>query len=116
MLTKKEMNDLQAHLKKAKNPIFFFDNDPDGLCSFIILKKYLARGTGVVIKKTRDSSSELDKDYFKKVEEIGADYIFVLDKPVIEQEFLDLANKNNIPLVHIDHHNVKHPDFIQVEQ
>jgi single-stranded DNA-specific DHH superfamily exonuclease len=111
MLTKKEVKSLQEHLKKAKNPIFFFDNDPDGLCSFVILKRYLGRGMGIVLRKTKSSPAELNKDYFKKVEENNADYIFVLDKPVIEQEFIDLAEEKNIPLVHLDHHNVPHPKY-----
>ena len=102
MLTDKEINEIRDHLENAKNPVFFFDNDPDGLCSFLILQRAIGHGRGVAIK----SFPGLDKNYFKRVEEFNADYIFVLDKPLIDQEFIDLAEKNNIPLVHIDHHNV----------
>ncbi len=102
MLTEKEIQEIREHLENAKNPVFFFDNDPDGLCSFLILQRFIGKGRGVAIK----SFPGLDKNYYKKVEEFNADYIFVLDKPLIDQEFIDLAEKNNMPLVHIDHHNV----------
>ncbi|MEM4271091.1 MAG: DHHA1 domain-containing protein [Candidatus Pacearchaeota archaeon] len=102
MLTEKEIKEIRNHLDNAKNPIFLFDNDPDGLCSFLILQRYTGRGKGVAIK----SLPGLDKSYFRKVEEFKADYIFVLDKPLIDKEFIELADKAGIPLVHIDHHNV----------
>jgi len=102
MLTEEEIKELKNHLENAKNPIFLFDNDPDGLCSFILLRRYLGRGRGVAIKTIPD----LDKSYFRKVEEFKADYIFVLDKPVISEGFIELAEKQGIPIVHIDHHNV----------
>ena len=44
MLTKKQVEDIKEHLEKAQNPIFFFDNDPDGLCSFLLMQRYLGRG------------------------------------------------------------------------
>lgn len=102
MLTQEQILEIREHLENAKNPIFFFDNDPDGLCSFLLLQRYIGRGKGVVIKSLPD----LDETYFRRVEELNSDYIFVLDKPTISQEFLDLAEKAGIPLVHIDHHNV----------
>lgn len=102
MLSKQQIIDIREHLENAQNPIFLFDNDPDGLCSFLLLQRFISRGRGVAIKSLPD----LDKSYFTKVEEFKADYIFVLDKPVINPEFIALAEKNNIPLVHIDHHNV----------
>jgi nanoRNase/pAp phosphatase (c-di-AMP/oligoRNAs hydrolase) len=102
MLTEKEIQEIREHLENAKNPVFFFDNDPDGLCSFLLLQRAIGKGKGVVIK----SFPGLDKSYFKKVEEFNADYIFVLDKPIIDEEFIKLAETSNIPLVHIDHHNV----------
>jgi len=100
MLTKKQVKEIKEHLNKAQNPIFFFDNDPDGLCSFLLLQRYLGRGKGVAIK----SFPELIKDYFRKVNELKADYIFILDKAVVSEEFFKEAEKINIPVVWIDHH------------
>ncbi len=102
MLTNKEIEDIKEHLEKAQNPIFFFDNDPDGLCSFLLLQRYIGRGKGVAIK----SFPDLDKSYFRKVQELKADYIFILDKPTISKDFFEEADKINIPVVCIDHHEV----------
>ncbi len=100
MLTKKQVKEIKEHLNKAQNPVFFFDNDQDGLCSFLLLQRYLGRGKGVSVR----SFPELNKDYFRKVNELKADYIFILDKPVVSEEFFKEAEKINIPVVWIDHH------------
>lgn len=108
MLNETEIKSIKEHLENAKNPIFLFDNDPDGLCSFLLLRRYLGRGMGVAIK----SLPGLNQSYFRKVEEFKADYIFVLDKPIIDKEFIELADKAGIPLVHIDHHHVPKSETI----
>jgi single-stranded DNA-specific DHH superfamily exonuclease len=102
MLNSRQLEEIKEHLGKAQNPVFFFDNDADGLCSFILLRKYCDKGRGVVIK----SYPNLNKSYFRRVEEFKADYIFVLDKPGIDEDFLEEAKKLNIPVVCIDHHDV----------
>ena len=83
MLTSKQISQIKVHLEKAQNPVFFFDNDVDGLCSFLLLQRYIERGKGVAIK----SFPALDQNYFRKVEELNADYIFILDKPVVSEDF-----------------------------
>jgi len=102
MLTKKQVKEIKEHLEKAQNPVFFFDNDQDGLCSFIILRKFCEKGKGVQVK----SYPSMNKDYFRKVNELKADYIFILDKPIVEKDFFEEADKNNIPVVWIDHHEI----------
>ena len=102
MLTRKQIKEIKEHLEKAQNPLFFFDNDQDGLCSFLLLQRYIGRGKGVSIKSFPDLSVE----YFRKVHELKADYIFILDKPVVSNEFFLEAEKVNIPVVWIDHHMV----------
>ncbi|MFH1503429.1 MAG: DHHA1 domain-containing protein [Candidatus Diapherotrites archaeon] len=111
MLTTNQIQEIREHLNKAQNPVFFFDNDQDGLCSFLLLQKYIGRGKGFPIK----SSPALIKDYFRKVEEFNSDYIFVLDKPEISEEFFEKVEKVNIPIVWIDHHDIdrqKIPSFV----
>lgn len=100
MLTKKQVLEIREHLEKAQNPIFFFDNDPDGLCSFLLLRRFLGRGKGVAIK----SFPGMNADYFRKVNELNGDYIFILDKPVVSEEFFNEVKNFNIPVVWIDHH------------
>ncbi len=110
MLTKKQIKEIKEHLERAQNPLFFFDNDADGLCSFLLLRRYLGRGKGVCVK----SYPDLTKNYFKKVKELNADYIFILDKPKVSDEFWEEVEKINIPCVWIDHHDNKQdiPKFI----
>ncbi|MEI6731654.1 MAG: DHH family phosphoesterase [archaeon] len=103
MLTNKQIGEIREHLEKAQNPVFFYDNDNDGLCSFLLLRRMLGRGTGIVVKNYPD----LNAQYAKKAQDLNADYIFVLDKPEIAQEFLDEIGMLHIPVIWIDHHDSK---------
>lgn len=110
MLTKTQISELKHHLELAQNPVFFFDNDQDGLCSFLLLQRYIGRGKGVPIK----SFPDLTLDYFRRVKEFNSDYIFILDKPVVSKAFFDEAEKINIPVVWVDHHLTEDeiPNFV----
>ncbi len=111
MLTKKQVKEIREHLSNAQNPVFFFDNDQDGLCSFLLLRRYLGRGKGVPIK----SFPDLNAKFFRRVHEFKSDYIFILDKPVVSEGFFAEAEKYNLPVVWIDHHLVdvkKIPAFV----
>ncbi len=111
MLTKKQINEIKKHLEKAQNPLFFFDNDLDGLCSFLLLQRHLGRGKGFPVKTT----PELTKDYFRKVRELQPDYIFILDQPEVSDDFFEETRKINLPVVWIDHHKIdknKIPNFV----
>lgn len=100
MLTEKQLQEIRGHLENAKNPVFFFDNDADGVCSFLILQRFIGRGKGISLK----GIPSLQKEYFKRVEELGADYIFCLDRPSIDKDFMRLAEEKGLPVVCIDHH------------
>ena len=102
MLTDKQVKEIREHLDKAQNPLFFFDNDADGLCSFLLLSRYCGKGKGVAIK----SFPDLNESYARKLHELNPDYVFVLDKPIISSGFLEEAEKLNIPIIWIDHHDV----------
>jgi single-stranded DNA-specific DHH superfamily exonuclease len=110
MLTKKQILEIREHLEKAQNPVFFYDNDPDGLCSFLLLRRYINRGKGIAIK----SFPEMNTEYSRKAKELNSDYVFILDKPVVSKEFFSEINELNIPVVWIDHHEVQVeiPDFV----
>ena len=108
MLNSTQIQEIKEHLEKAQNPIFFFDNDQDGLCSFLLLQRAMGRGKGVPVK----SFPDLNDSYFHKVQELNADYIFILDKPVVSESFFDEAEKVNMPVVWIDHHN---PEDVKVK-
>ena len=99
MLTQKEILEFRNYLKKAENPLFFFDDDHDGLASFLLLWRSVKKGHGVLIK----GPPFVDMSYIKKIHEYKADKLFILDKPVLSQEFVDQVN---IPIIYIDHHKV----------
>ena len=105
MLTEKQIIEIREHLEKAQNPIFFFDNDNDGLTSYLQLRRHIGRGKGIPIR----SFPDLNADYFRRVKELNSDYVFILDKPVVSDEFLQQVHEDNIPLVWIDHHDVEPP-------
>lgn len=101
MLGEKKLNEIREHLESCGNPIFFYDNDCDGLCSFLILRRWLGKGYGVAIR----SYPELKKEYARKVSELGGDCVFILDKPVISRGFLEDVEKLGLKIVIIDHHS-----------
>lgn len=103
MLTEKQILEVREHLERAQNPIFYYDNDADGLCSYIIFRKFLGRGRGIAVR----SFPDLDASYARKAQELNADYVFVLDKPVIAKEFIEEIDALQLPLVWIDHHELQ---------
>ncbi len=96
ILTKNLMK-IKDHLDNCARPIYFFDDDPDGLCSFLLFYRNKQEGRGVVVKST----PELSKMFVRSVESYEPDKIFVLDKPRINQDFIDAIN---LPIVWLDHH------------
>lgn len=103
MLNEVHIKELREHLERAQNPLFFFDNDNDGLCSFLLLRRFIDRGKGVSIK----SFPDLNISYYRKVKELHPDYVFILDKPLVSQEFIKKVKEDNIPIVWIDHHQTE---------
>ncbi len=105
MLTKKQLDGLREHLERAQNPIFFYDNDADGFCSFVLLQRFLGRGKGVAVR----SHPDIDVGYARKARELNADYVFVLDRPFLGDAFVKEIEEMHLPLVWIDHHDVVSP-------
>jgi single-stranded DNA-specific DHH superfamily exonuclease len=103
MLTSEQLKQLRSQLEESQNPLFFYDNDADGLCSFLILRKALDRGKGVAIK----SFPDLKEQYTKKVDELNPDTIVIIDKAELSEEFANHAEEKNIPIIWIDHHETK---------
>ncbi len=97
MIPKNKLLEIKNFLEKSENPLFFFDDDVDGLCSYIPLKKHIDRGNGIIVK----TSPNLTIDFLSKVDYYKPDTIFILDKPLVDQEFID---KINVPILWIDHH------------
>jgi len=94
-----ELEEIRGYLEKSENPLVFFDDDHDGLSSFLLIKKNYDKCTGVVVK----GGMKDNEIYFRKIEEFKPDCILVLDRAEISQELIDSVN---VPLIWIDHHPV----------
>ena len=111
MLKEAQIKEIRNFLLHYQNPVFFFDNDTDGLCSFLLLRRYLGKGKGVSIT----SFPELNESFFRKVKELKSDSIVILDKPLVSKEFLKKSEEDNLPVLWIDHHissGVSIPNFV----
>ncbi len=97
MLTESQISDIINFLEKAKRPLFFFDDDHDGLASFLLIYKKYQKGYGIPVK----SSPLVDDIYIRKTQEYKPDFVFVLDRPVLSQDAID---KISVPVIWIDHH------------
>lgn len=96
-LTKKQISEIRKELDSSFNPLFFFDDDPDGLASFLLLYRHVKEGHGIVVKATPD----LREDFVRKVVEYMPDKVFILDKPDVSQGFIDQVSQK---IIWIDHH------------
>lgn len=96
-LREKEYKEIQQELDECKDPLYFFHDDPDGLCSFLLFYRYKREGHGIVVKST----PKIDDKFISKVREYKPDKIFVLDIAEITQEFIDSVK---VPIIWLDHH------------
>ena len=100
MLTPKQVKNIREKLESAGYPIYIHDDDPDGLCSFLLLYHQYLEGQGFLLKAV----PRLDHRFLPKINHINYDMLVVLDIPQIEQEFIDNARA---PIYWIDHHPVQ---------
>jgi single-stranded DNA-specific DHH superfamily exonuclease len=111
MLKEHEINEIRDILEVASNPLFFFDNDQDGLVSYLLFKRYYERGIGIAVK-----TSPMESEYSRRIAEFSPDCIVILDQPEISEEFFSELKQTNLPIIWIDHHDVdfsKIPSFIK---
>lgn len=97
MITTEVREKVLSILDGAKEPIFYFDDDPDGLCAFLLLFRRNRDGFFYPVK----SKPEVTERLARKAEENRSDAVFILDIARVEQEFLD---RIKVPAVWIDHH------------
>ncbi|MBD3309713.1 hypothetical protein GF351_00685 [Candidatus Woesearchaeota archaeon] len=88
---------IRTELQYCRRPLIFFHDDPDGLCSFLLLYRMIAEGKGVVIK----THPRIDENFLRKVEEYQPDKVIIVDIAMVDQEFIDRAK---VPVIWIDHH------------
>ena len=97
-LNKTQISKIREELETCKKPLIFFHDDCDGLCSFLLLYRFVGDGKGIIIKTT----PKVDEKFVKQVEEYGPDKVFIVDIAIVEQEFLD---RIKIPVIWVDHHS-----------
>ena len=107
MLTNRQLEVLREKLEGLQNPLFLYDNDADGFCSYILLRRWLGRGKGVAVR----SHPDIDLRYLHKAQELNCDAIIVLDRPLLGNSFVEEAEKLQLPLIWIDHHDVNSPHY-----
>ena len=111
MLTEKQTKEIREELQSCTNPLFYFDNDQDGLISFILLRRFIEKGAGIPVK-----NSPMDDSYFRRVKEFEPDKIFVLDVPEVSKEMFAKLEEYGAPVVWIDHHDIefsKVPEWVK---
>jgi len=91
-----ELNKVRKQLQECGRPLFLFDDDPDGLSSFLLLYRMVKAGKGIPLK-----GIILDEHQAQRVNEYSPDLVIVLDKPKVAQEFF---SKVRAPCIWIDHH------------
>jgi single-stranded DNA-specific DHH superfamily exonuclease len=64
------------------------------------LRRFINRGKGVAIK----SFPDLNVAYVRKLHELKPDVVFILDKPIVSEGFINAAREMGLPIVWIDHH------------
>ncbi|MGV8151117.1 MAG: DHHA1 domain-containing protein [Candidatus Woesearchaeota archaeon] len=105
MLTEKEIKEFRDALKSSKRPIIFFDDDTDGLSSYLLfyhyLKDFVEDVRGIIVKSSPMLKDEI---YSRRIEEYQPDKVFILDKPLVHQDFLD---RIKVPVYWLDHHPVQ---------
>ena len=55
-------------LAESTNPLFFYHDDPDGLCSYLILKRFYKKGHGHMVK----ASPYLTEDFLPRQIDVDA--------------------------------------------
>ncbi|MDK2849510.1 MAG: hypothetical protein PWP03_461 [Candidatus Woesearchaeota archaeon] len=93
-----ELEVVKKKLDEAKQPFFFFDDDPDGVCAFLQFYKYKKEGDWQMVR----SSPSLNEQYIRKINPLN-DKIFILDKPLVSKQFLE-QTKNDYEIIWVDHH------------
>jgi len=97
VLTPAENTAIRDALKKSHRPFFLFDDDPDGLCSYLLLRTLNPNGVGMPLK----SAPNVTAVFAQHVERANSDAVFILDIPQVEKEFVESVK---VPVFWIDHH------------
>ncbi len=97
MIKEEDIAYIRKRLQESAKTLIFFDDDPDGVASYLLIYKLCIDAKGICVK----GKPVLEKKYARKVEEYVPDLVLILDKPLVEQEFIDSVTQE---IIWIDHH------------
>lgn len=98
MISKEELHTFKKQLDSSQRPLFLFDDDADGTSSFVLLDKYLqGKAFGICVK----GSPKVDVSYSVRIPEFRSDKVFILDKPLVSEDFIRAVK---VPIIWLDHH------------
>lgn len=95
-LNEAQISKVRDQITACKKAVVFFDDDPDGLTSYLQLAKKLEDVHGFPVK-----TKPLNASLFKKADEYAPDRIFILDVPQVDPASLA---ELKVPVTWIDHH------------
>ncbi len=96
MIPEDQIKEFRKALSESAHPIIYFDDDPDGLSSFLQFYKFNREARGVIYK----AAGPLDERFLKKIKTYHADKVFIVDVAEVSQEFLDKSGET----YWLDHH------------
>lgn len=96
-LSEKELEELRQIFNSIHRPVVLFDDDADGVSSFLLIYKHVKEGKGIPVK----NSPELGTDMIRKVNDYAPDLVIIVDVPIVTQEFIDGIKSR---IIWIDHH------------
>ena len=96
MIPKKQIEQIRQELNECQMPVFLYHDDADGLCSFLLLRRFKGEGDWRIVKQ----NPHIDENFTRFVSE-SHDKVFILDIALVDQEFVDAVKK---PVIWIDHH------------
>jgi len=98
-LTEEQIQELKRIFDSCARPVVLFDDDPDGLASFLLIYKHIKEGRGMPVKNAPDMGPEMSQ----KINDYSPDIVIIVDVPFVNQDFID---KIKAKIVWIDHHPV----------
>ena len=92
------LEQLRTEITTSHKPLYFFDDDPDGVAAFLYLYGYKKDGRGILVK----ARPELNEFFAKIVTNHQPDRIIILDIALMNDYFRE---KIRTPISWIDHHD-----------
>lgn len=106
MIPENKLQEVRDQLDKSLRSIFFFDDDADGLASFIILYHSVNEAKGIPIK----AAPVVNEEFVRFVHEFSPERIFVLDNSRVTDEFVEGVRT---PITVLDHHTYEQVNGIK---